>query len=66
MKKLLKCSICGKYTLSSLHCGKQTISPHPIASGVEKNIKERIKARISALEKEEMQGDVEFKDSIPY
>lgn len=42
-----------------------TVSPHPIASGVEKNIRERIKSRLSILEKNEMEGTQE-KERIPY
>lgn len=65
MKKLKKCQVCKKYTLSSTHCDKDTVSPHPIASGVEKNIRERIKSRLSILEKNEMEGTQE-KERIPY
>lgn len=65
MKKLLKCQVCGKYTLSNVHCNKNTISPHPIASGIEKNIRERIKLRISILEQKEMSG-IDKEESVPY
>ncbi|MCS7109375.1 MAG: hypothetical protein NZ903_01095 [Candidatus Micrarchaeota archaeon] len=54
MKRLKKCQKCGAYTLSSIHCNQQTFSPHPIASGIEKNIKERIKARIKVFEEDEV------------
>jgi rRNA maturation protein Nop10 len=55
MKKLMKCVVCGKYTLSNIHCNKPTISPHPVASGVEKNIRERLKMRLQNLEKKELE-----------
>jgi len=55
MKKLMKCVVCGRYTLSNTHCSKPTVSPHPVASGVEKNIKERIKMRLQSLEKKELE-----------
>jgi rRNA maturation protein Nop10 len=55
MKKLMKCVVCRKYTLSNTHCNKPTISPHPVASGVEKNIRERLKMRLQNLEKKELE-----------
>ncbi len=55
MKKLMRCQICGKYTLAQIHCGKPTISPHPISSGVEKNIKERVRMRVEKFEKREIE-----------
>jgi len=61
MKKLMKCVVCGQYTLSDIHCNRRTVSPHPIASGVEKNIKERIKMRLQNLEKKELE---EFNNQI--
>jgi rRNA maturation protein Nop10 len=54
MKKIMKCQVCGKYTLSQMHCNKKTVSPHPVTSGVEKHIKERIKMRLKNLEEEEI------------
>ena len=65
MKKLMKCQICSKYTISKTHCNKDSISPHPIASGVEKNIKERIISRIKRIEENEMQGTDE-REIFPY
>ena len=29
MKKMRKCTSCGKYTLEELHCGADTKTPHP-------------------------------------
>jgi rRNA maturation protein Nop10 len=55
MKKLMKCVVCGNYTLSNIHCNKPNISPHPVASGVEKNIRERLKMRLQNLEKKELE-----------
>ncbi|MEM4133815.1 MAG: hypothetical protein QXO35_02025 [Candidatus Micrarchaeia archaeon] len=65
MKKIRKCQLCNKYTLSNIHCNKDTVSPHPIASGVEKNIRERLKSRIKNLEEKEMHKPIE-REKIPY
>jgi rRNA maturation protein Nop10 len=29
MKKMMRCNICGAYTLYGVHCGKATVSAHP-------------------------------------
>ena len=29
MKRIYKCSVCGKYTMKLVHCDKKTISPKP-------------------------------------
>ena len=29
MRYMRKCAVCGAYTLSEIHCGKKTESPHP-------------------------------------
>ncbi len=29
MKKMMRCRVCGAYTLKKIHCGKETKSAHP-------------------------------------
>jgi len=29
MKHVLKCNVCGKYTMKDVHCSKKTLSPKP-------------------------------------
>jgi len=43
--KLMKCRVCGDYTMKQEHHGKPTVTAHPIAAGVGKHIEQRIKMR---------------------
>jgi rRNA maturation protein Nop10 len=43
--KLMRCQVCGDYTMQSKHHDKPTVTAHPISSGVGKHVEQRVKMR---------------------
>jgi len=43
--KLMKCRVCGEYTMKPEHHGKTTVTAHPVSSGVDKYIEQRVRMK---------------------